>query len=215
MRVLVVASPMAGHVLPLVPVARALGVAGHEVALATAGEGVTACPLDVPVVDVAPGLDLMRVFAPFLVRHPVLAREQMAGSARGTRGVGVLLAPAAARMAEGVRALVDRLAPDLVVQEPLAAAGAEAAVRAGVPTVLVDGNLFDAEVLYAAATAAYGRRSGIRRFPDPAEVLTTSPPSVVGARRGRPMRFVGTKPDRPWAADLARTGDRPRVLVSR
>ena len=55
-RVLVVASPLTGHVLPLVPLARALQDAGHEVVVATAGDGVAACPPDVPATDVAPGL---------------------------------------------------------------------------------------------------------------------------------------------------------------
>src|SRR3954452_4811911 len=150
MRVLLVASPMTGHVLPLVPLARALQDAGHEVTVATAGDAVATCPPGLEVVDVAPGLNLFRLFTRFLVRHPLQARAQLAG-ARGTRGVGVLLAPVSARMAEGVLALAARFAPDLVVQDPLAAVGAEAAGRCGVPLVLVDGNLFDAEELFAAA----------------------------------------------------------------
>jgi UDP:flavonoid glycosyltransferase YjiC (YdhE family) len=40
MRVLVIAAPMVGHVLPLLPLAGAFRDAGHDVLVATAGEGV-------------------------------------------------------------------------------------------------------------------------------------------------------------------------------
>jgi UDP:flavonoid glycosyltransferase YjiC (YdhE family) len=116
-------------------------------------------------------------------------------------------------MADGVAALAARFRPHLVVHEPLAPAGAEAAARQRVPAVLVEGNLFDAEELLAATLGHY--RPAREGFPRPAEVLTTAPPSLVGPRRGRPMRPVPWAPERPFPPRFAVPGDRPRVLVSR
>jgi UDP:flavonoid glycosyltransferase YjiC (YdhE family) len=84
-----------------------------------------------------------------------------------------------------------------------------------VPAVLVESNLFDAGQLLAAVLADYAPRRGSEDFPAPAEVLTTAPPSLVGPRHGRPMRFVGATPERPFDEEFTRPGQRPRVLVSR
>jgi UDP:flavonoid glycosyltransferase YjiC (YdhE family) len=214
MRVLVVASPLTGHVLPLMPLSAALRDAGHDVLVATAGEGLGVCPPDLSVLDVAPDLRLRPLFLRVMTRHPRLAREEMAGRA-GTRAVGLLFGAVGERTADGVASAARAFEPDLVVHEPLAPAGAEAAARQRVPAVLVDGSLFDARELLAAALAGYTARRGAEAFPPPAEVLTTAPPSLVGPRHGRPMRFVGTTPERPFDEAFTRPGDRPRVLVSR
>ncbi len=214
MRVLVVASPLTGHVLPLVPLALALRDAGAEVVVATAGDGVAACPPELRPADVAPGLRLGPLFGRIVLRHPLLARRELAG--RGdTTVVGLLFGTLGARTADGVVALADRWRPDLVVHEPLAPAGAEVAARLGVPAVLVEGNLFDAGQLRAAALGVYGRARGLGELPAPAAVLTTAPPSLVGPREGQPVRFVPWAPERPVDERYTRPGDRPRVLVSR
>ncbi|MGY1604461.1 nucleotide disphospho-sugar-binding domain-containing protein [Geodermatophilus sp. SYSU D00815] len=214
MRVLVVASPLPGHVLPLVPLAAALRDAGHEVVLATAADGLGAAPAGLAAEDVAPGLRIGPLFLRALSRHPRLMREEMAGRA-GTRAVRILFGAVGERMADGVAELARRFGPDLVVHEPLAPAGAEAAARQRVPAVLVEGNLFDAEELFAAVLADYVPRRGAAAFPTPAEVLVTAPASLVGPRRGRPMRFVAATPERPFPEEFTRPGARPRVLVSR
>jgi UDP:flavonoid glycosyltransferase YjiC (YdhE family) len=219
MRVLLVASPLVGHVLPLVPLATALRAAGHETLLATAADGLRAGrDADLEVRDVAPGFDLRPVFLRTALRRPRLAVREVRGRA-GTDMVGHLFAAVFARMADGVVALADEWSPDLVVHEPLAAAGALAAARRQVASVTVDASLFDPRaLLHATLTAAepVARRFGGTAFPDPAESLMTGPPSVVGARWGRPMRHVpvvtgdGAAPD-----DLTRRGDQPRILVTR
>jgi UDP:flavonoid glycosyltransferase YjiC (YdhE family) len=58
-------------------------------------------------------------------------------------------------------------------------------------------------------------RYGIDALPEPADAVAAIPPSLVGGRRGRPMRYVpatgrGDVPD-----GLIRPGGRPVVLVSR
>ncbi|MGY1714009.1 glycosyltransferase [Geodermatophilus sp. SYSU D01106] len=214
MRVLVVASPLTGHVLPLVPLALAMRDAGAEVVLATAGDGLAVCPPELSPADVAPGLRLGPLFGSLMLRHPLLARRELAGRG-GTDAVGLLFGRLGARTARGVVSLAARLRPHLVVHEPLAPAGAEAAARLGVPAVLVEGNLFDAGVLREAALGVHARARRLGGVPPPVEVVTTAPPSLVGERAGRPMRFVPWAPERPSDGRFAEPGPRPRVLVSR
>jgi len=217
MRVLFVASPMVGHVLPLVPLARAFRDAGHDVRFATAHEGVGAAEkAGLPVVDVAPGLNVIRVLLRALLPHPVLMRRELAGTG-GTDAVGFSFAAFADRMADRTAALVDEWGPDLVLHEGLAPLGALAAARRGVPSVLVDALLFDGRELYSAVTAHLDgvvRRLGVDAIPEPADAVIAIPPSLVGERLGRPMRYLpATAGDRSSALPVS--GSRPVVLVSR
>jgi UDP:flavonoid glycosyltransferase YjiC (YdhE family) len=209
---------MAGHVLPLVPLANALRDAGHEVVLATAADGLDAGrKAGAAVHDVEPGLSVGRVFAGPLLRHPVPILRMLRGDG-GTDGVGLLFAAMTRRTAGGTLALADQFRPHLVLHEGLSAAGALAAARRGVPSVLVDGLLHDARRLHDAVTpnlAGIAHRHGVTALPAPVDALVSAPPSVVGPRRGRPVRYVpalrhGAVPER-----LSRSGGRPTILVSR
>ena len=211
MHVLVVATPMPGHLLPLVPLTRALRDAGHQVNVATTGDALRSCAADLPVVDVAPDLRLIRLMLRFAFAHPRMARDLNAG--RDDRAaIGRLWAPVGERMVAGVAELADRVIPDLVVHEPFAVAAAEVAARRGLPAVVVEHSLFEAAPHVSAVAAAY---RGGAELPESAECITTAPPSVVGARPGRSMRFIppGTGESAPDGLD--RPSDRPRLLVSR
>lgn len=218
MKALFVAAPLVGHVLPLVPLAIAFQEAGHEVLVATAGDGVAAArKAGVPVRDVAPGVRMQRAFLGTLLRHPVRVGRMMRGD-EGTDGVGLMFATVADRMAERTAALVDGWRPGLVVHEPLAGAGPLAAARAGVPAVLVDANLFDPEDQVASVTRNLGqlvRRHGVGQLPAPAHVVRTSPASLVGERRGQPMRFVPGSAEGEVPDGLTSRSSRPTLLVSR
>jgi UDP:flavonoid glycosyltransferase YjiC (YdhE family) len=219
MRCLLVASPMVGHVLPLVPLATALRDAGHQVVLATGADGAAAVrTTGLDVRDAVPGLRVGAVFGPQALRHPLKARREALGVVREPDLVGVLFAAMAARMAAGVLMIADEFRPDLVVQEPLAAAGALAGARLGVPVVVVNNTLFDADKLLAVTVARMGtttRRHGVDRIPPASEVLLTVPPSLVDGQRGRPMRFVPVPGNGSAPEELTRPGDRPRIVVSR
>jgi UDP:flavonoid glycosyltransferase YjiC (YdhE family) len=218
MRVLLVASPLVGHVLPLVPLATALRDEGHDVVVATAAEAVQpARTAGLAVRDVAPDFDLRAAFLPTALRHPVRAARSARGDP-GTVFVGYLFAPVADRMADRLVALADEWRPDLVVHEPLAVAGSLAAARRGVPVVLVDMSLFDARQLRDSTVSRIGpvmRRHGVDCIPPVAEVLVTAPPTVIQASRGRPMRYVPVTGDRPAPEEFTRPGPRPRIIVTR
>jgi hypothetical protein len=210
---------MVGHVLPLAPLALAFRDAGHDCLLATGGDGLDAGRrVGVPVHDVCPGLRLPAVFTGALVRHPVRLGRMMLGKDDGTDAVGLMFAAVTERMAERTIALVDEWRPDVVVHEPLSGAGPLVAARAGVPAVLVDGNLFDPEDQRNSVARNLGRLvhdRGLGRLPPPADVLRTAPTSLVGPRNGRPMRYAAAGSDGPVPPDVIGTPSRPTLLVSR
>lgn len=217
MRILAVAAPLLGHVLPLVPFATALRDAGHDVRIATGGDPNRRAS-DLPVDDIAPGFDLGRIAARVLLTRPRVAWRDLQGQG-GTEGVGALFGAVNAALVDPLAALVDTRPPDLIVHEPLAVAGAVIAARLGVPAVLQDTNLFDGHALVAATARSprlrrAARRLGVTALPPPALRLATAPAGLVGARAGHPLRPVpwsgiGTLPD--W---LTAPGSRPRLLVS-
>ena len=218
MRVLFVASPFVGHVLPLLPLARALQAAGHDVLMATAAEGATAASkAGVPARDVAPGFRVGRAFAGPLVRHPVRILRMVAGD-EGTEGVGLLFTAVSGRMAGGTLAVADKWRPQLVLHEGLAAVGALAAGWRGVPSVLVDALVFDAWDLFHAVAGTFApvaRRYGVHPLPEPVDALVTIPASLAGERRGRPMRYVPATTSGHLPDALTRARGRPALLVSR
>ncbi|MCW2633858.1 MAG: glycosyltransferase [Blastococcus sp.] len=208
---------MVGHVLPLVPLARALRDAGHDILFATAHEGVQAArKAGIPVQDVAPGLNVTRVLLGALLRRPRTMRRELAGEA-GTAAVGSMFAALAGHLADRTAALADDWRPDLVLHEGLAPLGGLAAARRGVPSVLVDALVFDGRELFDAVTPHLDRlvrRFGVDAVPEPAETVVAIPPSLAGPRHGRPMRYVpATGGD--GATSLPTSGSRPVVLVSR
>jgi UDP:flavonoid glycosyltransferase YjiC (YdhE family) len=218
-RALVVANPMVGHVLPLIPLATALRDAGHEVVVATGPEGLEAArSYGFDVRDVAPRLRIGPLFGRQALAHPLQARLAASGEEREPRFVGVLFAAVGARMADGIVALADQWKPQVVIAEPLAAIGALAAARCAVPLVLVNMTLFDAEQLYAVTAARLlpaAHRHGVERLPEPAEVLVTAPAGLVGHQRGRPMRPAPSTGGRDAPEEFTRRGARPRIIVSR
>ncbi|MEU4160993.1 nucleotide disphospho-sugar-binding domain-containing protein [Actinoplanes sp. NPDC026670] len=222
MRVLVVAAPLIGHVLPLVPLARALRDAGHEVLFATGADGLRVTGFEVR--DVAPGFRFGAVAALTALRHPLLVRDELAGTA-GTRMVGHLFGAVNDRIVDRVERTARQWRPDRIVYEPLAAAGAVVAARLGVPGILHENSLYDGPALLAAT-----RMRGRPELAAPAVVIRIAPASVAGRGTHLPMRFVpytGPEPlprssaeplpqkAGPRPEELSGPPLRPRILVSR
>ncbi|TQS46808.1 glycosyltransferase [Cryptosporangium phraense] len=208
MRVLVVAAPVPGHVLPLLPLSRALAAAGADVLIATGGDAIA--PVErsgLPVEDVAPGFDLTSASRAVTLRRP------LAGTT-GSRGLGALFGAINARLLDAVRATTDRFAPDVVVTEPLAVAGLVSAAARGVPVVRHEINLYDGAELSAAAGGPALRRLRIDRLPEPAAVIQVLPSAIVGDRPGWTMRY---EPPllAPLPSWLSETPAQPRILVGR
>lgn len=219
MKILFVAVPLLGHVLPLVPLAVALREAGHEVRVACGGGLTEEYTQGLPVDDVAGGLRFDRLATAVALRWPARTWRERRGRA-GTDVGGELFGRVNALLLDAAVDLARRWRPDLVVHEPLAVAGAVAAARLGVPAVLQETSLADGPALVAATLASAPMRAalhhhGLDDLPAPRLILTVAPPSVVGPRAGRPMRAVppvtgGEAPE--W---LRRPAACPRIVVSR
>ena len=143
-RVLVVAAPLLGHVLPLVPLATALRAAGNEVLVAAGGVADRVGGL--PARDLAPGFRLDRAALRVLATH---------------RGAGTVLTA----LAFGAPQLVipgpgdRRYNAELVAGRGARLAGASS--RATITRLLADGGL---------RAAAAEVRAEIAPMPEPAEV---------------------------------------------
>jgi UDP:flavonoid glycosyltransferase YjiC (YdhE family) len=218
MRALFVANPLVGHVLPLVPLATAFREAGHDVLFATGDAGLDAARrAGLTTHDVAPGVSVGRVFGGAMLRHPGPIIRMLRGDS-GTDGVGWMFAAMTGRLADPVLRLADEWRPDLVLHEGLAPVGALTAARRGVPSVLVDAIIFDGRQLFTAVASrldGLGRRHGVDTTPEPADTVVAIPPSLVGKRLGRPMRYVPAAGHGDIPERLTRPGQRPVILVSR
>ncbi|UWP78826.1 nucleotide disphospho-sugar-binding domain-containing protein [Dactylosporangium fulvum] len=204
MRVLLVSAPLVGHVFPFVALGRALRDAGHEVLVATGGDGMAVTQSGLPVHDIAPGFRMAPIAMPIMLRHPLIARAELAGRA-GTRGVRLLFRAVNDRIAGAVTGLARQWRPDLVIHEPLAVAGALAASAVGVPAVLHENSLFDGPTLVAL----------FPEVPPVAAVISSAPPSVLPGRTGRLMRPVPYGGEAELPTWLGTAGERPRIAVSR
>ncbi|HEX8628063.1 MAG TPA: nucleotide disphospho-sugar-binding domain-containing protein [Catenuloplanes sp.] len=214
MRVLFVSAPLLGHVFPVVPLARAVRAAGHEVLVATAAEALRVRAAGLPVADIGPGFRFDRIARRVMLRHPLIARAELAGTA-GTRGVGLLFGTVNEEIVDPVGTVADRFRPDLIVYEPLAVAGAVAAARRDIPAIRQENNLFDGAVLVDATAQPALRRHRVDGLPEPAAVLQIAPPALVGERTGWPMRHVPYSGGGDLPGWLAERPARPRIAVSR
>lgn len=133
MRVLVTSSPPVGHVHPLVPLARALQKAGHDVRWAT---GPDACPIveGAGIEALVAGLTAAERRAQYYERYPearTLAPQDLPGH-MFPRLFGVLSAPP---MLDDLLAIVAGWRPDVIVHEAAELAAPIAAAVVGAPTV--------------------------------------------------------------------------------
>jgi UDP:flavonoid glycosyltransferase YjiC (YdhE family) len=212
MRIVFVAAPLQGHLLPLIPLAAACRDAGHDVVVASGG-----FPSDVlglRTSDIGARFSLPRSAIRVALRHPGLARAEMRGTA-GLAMVGELFGRANLALVGPLLALAERERPDLIVYESLGEAGAVVAGRLGVPSVLHENTLWPAADLFRAVTAS-AALSG-QDIPAPALTITVTPPSLrgtpaAGAIAMRPVPFSGGGSVPDW---LLTPGEQPRVLVSR
>jgi hypothetical protein len=216
MRIVFVAAPLQGHLLPLIPLAAACRDAGHDVILAGGG-----FPPDVRglrTADIGAGFSLPRSAIRVAVRHPGIARAEMRGVA-GYAMVGELFGRANLALVGPLLALAERERPDLIVFESLSEAGAIVAGRLSIPSVLQENTLWPATDLFRAVTTSSALAK--QDIPAPELTIAVTPPSLraapvldtpTGAIAMRPVPFSGGGSIPDW---LLTPGDRPRVLVSR
>jgi UDP:flavonoid glycosyltransferase YjiC (YdhE family) len=124
--VLCTAVASAGHVNPMLPLARSLTVAGHEVTLAS-GRGAATAAKAAGLAYVEAGLD----------EHEMAtqAAERLQDHALSARGIAMFATIAAPALLSDLLPQLDRLSPDLVINEEGEWGGPVLASIAGVPAV--------------------------------------------------------------------------------
>lgn len=130
MKVLFACAPGVGHLLPLLPLARASHSGGHEV--------VVACGASQSSTIRSAGLQhaVMGPASIGSVAGTIPGREGLTGKQLALKFVQhAFCGPVAAGMAEGVCDLVTRWRPDIIVHEDLEFGSGIAAERAGIPHV--------------------------------------------------------------------------------
>jgi len=212
MRIVFVAAPLQGHLLPLIPLAAACRDAGHDVVLA--GGGFPPDVLGLRTADIGAAFSLPRSAIRVALRHPRIARAEMRGVA-GHAMVGELFGRANLALVGPLLALAERERPDLIVFESLGEAGAIVAGRLSIPSVLQENTLWPATDLFRAVTTSTALAQ--QNIPAPELTIAVTPPSLrsapaTGAIAMRPVPFSGGGAIPDW---LLSSGDRPRVLVSR
>jgi UDP:flavonoid glycosyltransferase YjiC (YdhE family) len=233
MRALLTVQPSVGHLHPLVPVARALVDAGHEVAVCSAASfrpEVEAFDLD----HIDAGLDWLmsdqstwRAFPPMPPPGPEFAQF----------AVTTLADITTRRMVPDLLAIARTWSPDLIVREGMEYGGCLAAERLGLPHASVAGNAYAAvdspEIRYfpgnrrMVAEPLARHREEVGLPPDPETLmpfrhlhLCFTPPAWDGPSAPRPpnarfLRHTDTVPPGARLPDwVERLPDRPTVLAS-
>jgi UDP:flavonoid glycosyltransferase YjiC (YdhE family) len=218
-RVLVASTPGVGHVFPMVPLARALEDAGHEVLWAVP-------PATVPMVEgfgmkASPaGLDRAAVMVRFAEALPGF-RERFADvDPRQRRSLVfpvTFVAVQGSAMLGDLRRMVDAWPPEVIVHEPNAVAVPVIATKRGIPRVVVGfGGLLPVEVMTAAEAPLRelwrtedlelppwgGRYDDLYLHPFPPSFGPASLPATFQPMR--PMGFDGVDDGQPpaWLSEL-------------
>ena len=168
MRLLFTTTGHAGHVLPLVPLARACLRAGHEVRVAgPRSRGAVVRDAGLPFWPFAdpPEDEVWSVFAPTARLPAEEANAVVIGEMFGRLAAGAAL--------PGLEAMIESWRPDVVVRESYEFASVVAAERAGIPHVRVATGLASTEewVLGYAGDAAVAQ---IRASP----LISLTPPAL-------------------------------------
>ncbi|MEU6172910.1 nucleotide disphospho-sugar-binding domain-containing protein [Streptantibioticus parmotrematis] len=210
MRVLMTTTPVATHMVPMVPLAWALRAAGHEVLVVGQPDvEATARAAGLGTAIVGPWFHTNDHLLPYLPpgRRPLelLGRPKEQDLAMGCK----VFAGHARYMVPRYLEIARQWQPDLVVGEELEFAGLVVAGALGVPAVRhrwgVDPLSHTVRGAAEFMLGGLARRNGMDGVPRPDLILDPCPPSVQheAAEPGSPIRFVpfnggGTRPE--WAA---------------
>ena len=212
MRVLVTSIAGTGHVLPLVPMARALVDGGHDVVWATPPDG---CPKveSHGLRAVAAGLSSDEAAEALAPRAPELAAlAELPARQRQTVGLPIIFGGVMAEaMGRDLEPIVDEVRPDLVLHDLVELAAPPVAAARGIPHVcLAFGLAPDPALLTAMADAVAGHWQARGLDPSPtAGLFDDLYLHPVPAGLGPPPDPDVTRSIRPLHADGGEAGDAP------
>ncbi len=221
MRALFVAAPGIGHAFPMVPLAWALRSAGHEVAVAAAGDALVVGDAGLPVLDAAPGVSMRSMIAELAREEPELVEAMRATRIRKIQDFGQVMRSPFGRVLGRLTGDYVRTAvawrPDLLITSPVLPAGYVAAAELDVPVVAHGFGL-------ANAAEMVGQLRGMRSevfaehggdFPADVPAIEVAPPSLLAEDFGGwPMRYLPYNGGDVTPQWLLEPAERPRVAVT-
>jgi UDP:flavonoid glycosyltransferase YjiC (YdhE family) len=194
-RILLVTPPGYGNVFPIVPTARALRSAGCEVLVGSCGAAVGAVTnAGLPVIDVAPGVDLRPIYQRHKSAYYESARLAKQDPAPQPETVDLFMSLGDV-MVDGVVAAASEWRADVIVHSPDASAAPVAAAKMSIPGVFLGIGLAQTpelmfERMYSRMGAACERHS-VEKVAPSAAWIDVAPPSLRPATSsGWPMRYV-------------------------
>lgn len=216
MRVLFMPAPAVGHVFPMVPLAWAFRAAGHDVVCVTAGDGLGVSNAGLAVVDALPGRTTRDLYEHFVENHPDLF---VPAEGNPVVALGERKARIVATWDPFVDAHVEaaeRLAPDLVVYDPIFGVGPLVAAKLEIPAVALGFTIcrYSPELLRELPAGIAFRRHGLE-VPDGIPTIDLAPPSVTEPPASPlAMRYVPYNGGAVLPEWLFEPPQRPRVAVS-
>lgn len=216
MRVLFVSHAGIGHSFPLVSLAWAVRLAGHEVRFTTTGPALAVAQAGLTVVDAAPHIDFMAMMRARM-RHDPAALQQTEGM-RDLRDAIPFLATFSGLIVDGVVNAAEQWRPDLVVHTIADGAGLVAAAKIGVPLVdhglgIIRGTGVH-ELLHAHMADSFARH-GVTELPERIAGIDVAPPSLLpGGLSGWSMRYVPYNGGSVLPDWLNAPTQRPRIAVT-
>jgi UDP:flavonoid glycosyltransferase YjiC (YdhE family) len=216
MRVLFMPAPAVGHVFPMVPLAWALRAAGHDVVFVTGGDGLQVAKAGLPALDAMPGQSTMDLYQQFVHDHPDLFVPAEGNPVDELNVRKSRIVACWDPCVDGHVEMAERVAPDLIVYDPIFAIGALAAAKVGVPAVALGFTIcrYSPDMLRELPAGAAFRRYELD-VPDDIQTIDLAPPSLAEdppsplAMRYVPYNGGAELPD--WVLEPA---ERPRVAVS-
>ncbi|UJW31680.1 DUF1205 domain-containing protein [Saccharothrix sp. AJ9571] len=207
MRILVTTVPLSGHFFPLVPLAWAARVAGHEVLVACAAEFVpTVLGSGLPAVATGPGERFDEVSADDRPAAGLIEQRTEHGRVFGRM---------AARNLPGLTEIAKVWEPDLVLSERAEFAGPLLAARSGLPQIELHWGVAELPEYRAGAATELAKRD-LPAPPPPGQWLNPWPPSLrrpyAASHSGiRTLSYNGEARVPDWVLHPRR---RPRICLT-
>lgn len=196
LRVLVAATPGVGHLLPLLPVARAARARGHDVRIA-AGRSLEPIATDAGFAFEPVGPASLDVVIGSLPGIAGLTGRRRAVVAFRDGFCGAI----AASMADDLGRVIEAWRPDVVVREDMAFGAAFAAELAGIPAVTIQATAWRPPIVRLASEPLGALRARLGLAADPelrrlygAAYATTRPPSLRDPDAPMPSPTLEVRP---------------------
>lgn len=212
MRILFVGPPLYGLLYPVLSLAQAFRVNGHEVLIASGGKfAQKAAEAGLVVFDAAPGFDSEAGYR----RQEALRKENNIGTKMGNFSFF------SEEMTDPLVAFAGQWRPDLIVYPPLGVVGPLIAAKYDIPVVMQTVGFghtpWHIKGVTKSLSNAY-RRHGVSAPPRDLAWIDVTPPSMsILQNDGEPvisMQYVPYNGGAVWEEWWERTPDRKRLLVS-